>query len=177
MARASMLHSPRFWLTLGLCLLSSSPALAFEREWHLGAGAGVAFPPGEYAMGPELAVHGAYGVSDVFDIRLELAGAKHAHDVLPDATVLSGAAGLAYKLDIIEWVPYGGVLAGYLWSDQDPLVLDGLAPSVTLGLIVGLDYGFSRHFALGIAYREDFMLRDGSAYGSLFLRGEYRWGW
>src|SRR5687768_9873032 len=138
-----MPKSSTFWLVLAALLGSSSPALAFERQWHVGAGGGVVLPPGEYSVGPALAAHGA--------------------------SVLSGAAGIAYKLDIIEWVPYGGVLAGYTWSDPDLPSELGPHRSPTLGFILGVDYGFSRNFGVGVAFREDFLLSGGGMQGAFLL--------
>jgi len=172
-----MLLSKRFWLVLAGLLCSSSPALAFERQWHLGGGGGVVLPPGDYSTGPAVGAHLAYGLSDVFDLRLELLGSRHTHDVTPTATVLSGAAGIAYKLDIIEWVPYAGALAGYTWSDPDLPSDDGPHRSPTVGFILGVDYGFSRSFGIGAAFREDLLLSGGGAQGAFLLRAEYRWGW
>ncbi|HEV8248263.1 MAG TPA: hypothetical protein VGP93_20950 [Polyangiaceae bacterium] len=160
------------------CLLWVHEAHAFERQWHLGGGAGVAFPPGGYSLGPALGAHAAYGISDVFDLRLELVGARHAKSGEPSANVFSGAFGIAYKLDVIEWVPYFGVLAGYqlVRPEPDPSGdLPGNSPSV--GLIGGLDYGFSRSFGLGVCYRQDLLLSGGATSGLLLLRAEYRWGW
>ncbi len=63
-----------FVLGVGLSLaLSAAPrsADAFEREWHLGVGGGVASGT-ELGMSPALSAYAAYGLSDVFDARLEL---------------------------------------------------------------------------------------------------------
>ena len=165
-------------LTCALALSTSNVAFAFERQWHLGGGAGVVLPPGEYSLGPALGAHAAYGISDVFDVRLELQGSRHSADGAPTINVLSGAAGLAYKLDIIEWVPYGGLLAGYSYADVEVTPADaGPQSSPTLGLIAGIDYGLSRSFGLGAAFREDFLLTEGLMQSTFLLRAEHRWGW
>jgi hypothetical protein len=180
MPRASMRSWLRYWLLLpALLALStiSGSAQAFERQWHLGASAGAVSPAGKYSLGPAVGAYGAYGISDVFDLRLELLGSRHTRDAMPDAAVLSGAAGIAYKLDIIEWVPYGGLLAGYTWSSEELPSSEGPHRSPTVGFILGVDYGFSRSFGVGLAFREDLLLQGGNAQGALLLRGEYRWGW
>lgn len=179
MPRASML-SHRNWLavlaSLGATLLAT-PAHAFERQWHLGGGAGVVWPPAAYSLGPALSAHAAYGLSDVFDLRLEVLASRHGRDGWPSASLLSGAGGIAYKLDIIEWVPYAGLMAGYAWSDPDLPAAEGPHRAPLLGLLVGVDYGFSRSFGLGVAVREDLLLTSGRSQGAALLRAEYRWGW
>jgi len=174
--------SKRFWpvllLAAGSVWLVPRSAQAFEREWHLGAGLGGALPSGGYELGPALEAYAAYGISDVFDVRLELAGSRHGFEEAPSVNVFSGAAGLAYKIDIIQWVPWFGVMGGYYLkgSGSDPLGdLPGDAPSV--GVNVGIDYTLTREIGLGLSFREDFMLVDGGNMSLLFLRGEYRFGW
>ena len=52
---------------LSLALLGAAPqAHAFEREWHVGAGAGATSGNG-LKLSPALAAYAAYGLSDVFD--------------------------------------------------------------------------------------------------------------
>src|SRR5690606_34041535 len=54
-----------------IALFAASDAFAFEREWHLGGGVGASdFSAEGVGWGPELGVHGAYGLSDSFDLRL-----------------------------------------------------------------------------------------------------------
>src|SRR5688572_24742899 len=50
----------------------AAPARAFEREWHVGGGFGMGAPSSGYNAGPAVGIHGAYGISDVFDVRLEV---------------------------------------------------------------------------------------------------------
>lgn len=165
-------------LALAFVFTMSVDAQAFERQWHLGGGLGAVLPAGEYSLGPALGAHAAYGISDVFDVRLELVGSRHTHDIGPAVNSFSAAAGLAYKLDVIEWVPYAGALAGYTYADPE-IEPSELGPhrSPTLGFILGLDYGFSRSFGLGACFREDFLLVGGGAQATFLLRAEHRWGW
>ena len=160
-------------------LLGAAPtAHAFEREWHVGAGAGVTNGNG-LKLSPALAVYAAYGLSDVFDARLELTarGYHVGSDKNPNA--LSAMAGLAYKIDVLRWVPWVGVYAGYLaFLDVPPLDLSFKQRDVALGVGGGLDYGISRQLGVGVTLRFDDALRSSSA--STFdalLRAEYRWGW
>src|SRR5436305_867791 len=96
-----------FVLGVGLSLASASlvtrPAHAFEREWHTGAGLGVSVYPHYYRVGPAFGLQAAYGISDVFDLKLELLGSQHSYFAGPKspsqwAAPLSIAGGLSYKL-------------------------------------------------------------------------------
>jgi hypothetical protein len=82
--------------------------------------------------------------------------------------------GLAYKLDVLEWIPYFGVRAGYyrLGSEPGPWERGGGA----LGGFVGLDYAISRSFAVGLEASVDRLLPYG-AVSALGLRVEYRFGY
>jgi hypothetical protein len=159
-------------------LLATPEARAFEREWHLGGGLGAAAANG-YPLGPAANLYAAYGLSDVFDLRLELAGSTH--PVKPDgaaksesAVLYGGKLALAYKVDVIQWIPYLAISAGYLGVTRRvaPFTLG----QPTLGLLVGLDYAVSRNFGLGIAGSYDYAFHPGAAYANGFLRAEYRFG-
>jgi hypothetical protein len=159
--------------------LAAPRARAFEREWHLGGGLGLAAANG-YQLGPAANLYAAYGISDVFDVRLELAASRHTLLHVPDATapdnafIYGGKLALAYKLDVIQWIPYLALTAGYL------RVTERVAPFTlgqpTVGLLAGLDYAVSRNFGLGVAGSYDYAFHPGAAYASGFLRAEYRFG-
>ncbi len=153
-------------------------AHAFEREWHLGGGAGVAGGNG-LALSPALAAYAAYGLSDVFDARLELTARGYHFGSEQNPNALSAMVGVAYKLDVLRWVPWAGVYAGYLAFLEAPRQdLTFKQRDVALGFGVGLDYGFSRQLGVGITFRSDDALgrSDSSSFEAL-LRAEYRWGW
>ena len=162
-------------------LFESGLAHAFERQWHVGGGAGVAsFASGEAKLGPALGLHAAYGLSDMFDVRAELTGSTHTLDDGRRVNLYSAALGLAYKIDVLEWVPYAGLLIGsYLWRGE-------AAPreaSIGISTMLGVDYSLSRSFGLGLQlryhgglYDPPTSLTDG-AYFTGLLRAEYRWGW
>lgn len=170
-------------LALGAVASYAGTASAFEREWHLGGGVGFASAASGYGAGPAFGLHAAYGVSDVFDVRLELMGSHHGYEVAEveqDTEILSAAALLSYKVDIISWVPHFGAGVGYYHFTTDPP--DGNAfrrDDVGLAIEGGLDYAVSRHFGLGVGARFDMPFNDlGAArYFALLLRAEYRWGW
>lgn len=166
---------------LGLGLLLSSTArsaAAFERQWHLGGGAGVSKGNG-LSLSPAVGLYAAYGISDVFDVRLELTARGYHWGADQNPNALSGLVGLAYKLDVLSWVPWAGVYAGYQAFDAEPRAeLSFERHDAVLGLGLGLDYGWSRSFGLGLTLHFDNALRraDATTFDAL-LRAEYRWGW
>lgn len=174
--------------TLLVALSATSIARAFERQWHLGGGLGVAAVPGsDYPAGPLVGAHLAYGVSDMFDARLELGLSRHVLDATPAQTQwLYGAdAGFVYKIDVIEWVPYLGLLAGLHGASEEPRAKasDGAAPfhryEADVAMVLGVDYAFARSFALGVELRYHAVVRHPTetGYSVAMLHAEYRWGW
>lgn len=169
--------------TLGALLATAlgaaaPPAQAFERQWHLGGAAGVSNGNG-LELSPAFGVYAAYGLSDVFDTRLELTARGYglAHEQHPHQ--LSAMLGLVYKLDVLRWVPWAGVYAGYQGFDAAPPEGSVFEQhDAALGLGLGLDYAFSRNIGAGITLRFDDALSsaDGTTFDAL-LRAEYRWGW
>ena len=180
----------RLWLKLGAAVLPiwlfhARDASAFERQWHVGfdAGYAVVFENGVSGYGG--GGHAAYGLSDSFNIMVELAGTRHpgagvtvgsgeTQRVLSMETVLSGAAGMAYTIDVARVVPYVGLLAGaYRLGD----VSQSLSPGGQLAL--GLDYQLERNWAVGAQLRMHTILTQEAgavAYATTFLRLEYLWG-
>jgi hypothetical protein len=163
--------------------LTVPTAAAFERQWHVGGGAGIAaFADRGATPGPALSLHGAYGLSDTFDVRVAALGSTHQFED-HSFSVAAATAGLAYKLDVLSWVPYVGLQVGYyrLGSERHPgpVTPDQLGLSVDLGI----DYAVRRHFGLGLELRYHGFLSDpmsSLADAPLFtglLRAEYRWGW
>jgi hypothetical protein len=178
----------RLGLLLGaVCgLLICRPARAFERQWHVGIEAGAANPVGgELGLSPLGGVYAAYGLSDVFDVRAGVAGALASRDARGSlralsARLASARLGLAYKLDVIEWIPYAALTAGVAYAGLDY----GEAGTVTewapaFGVELGLDYAFHRSFALGLHLRSEAWLGMPEVDGvfSLALAAEHRWGW
>jgi hypothetical protein len=163
--------------SLALCTVVR-PARAFERQWHLGAGAGIANGSG-LRLSPAVAAYAAYGLSDVFDARLEVTARGYHVGSSQNPNALSAMAGVAYKLDVLRWVPWAGVYAGYLGYFEAPRpALRFKQHDVALGLGLGLDYAVSREFGLGATLRFDQALSRSSASNfDALLRAEYRWGW
>ncbi len=160
---------------VGIVAFGEGRASAFEQQWHLGIGGGISAPSAEYRVAPTVALYGAYGVSDVFDVRLTASGSLlHSSSDGGGRTSLSlGTLGLAYKLDVIEWVPYFGVRAGYY--EFGSAVGEYSKRGATLGGMCGLDYSFTRSAAIGVEVSDDFLLPHGEVFGAL-LHAEYRWG-
>ena len=165
------------WLSLALSVMSDS-ARAFEREWHLGAAAGISDGEG-LGPSPALGAYAAYGLSDTFDARLELTARGYQVGRAENPNALSAMVGVAYKLDVLRWVPWAGAYVGYLGFLEAPrLDLPFKQHDAALGLGVGLDYGLSRQLGLGVTVRLDQAVTrmEASSFDAL-LRVEYRWGW
>jgi hypothetical protein len=169
--------------TLLPLMLGSGPVNAFERQWHVGGAVGAGFfSDPETKAGPLVGLYGAYGLSDMFDAKLELNGATHGHT---DGRVnlVSVSAGLAYKVDIIEWIPYFGAQVGYYYLSGDVLPGELGNHEVGLSLELGLDYALSRATAAGVGLRYHGFLHDpmsslaDAPYWGGLLRLEHRWGW
>lgn len=164
-------------LSLGLFAVSSS-ARAFERQWHVGAAAGASTGQG-LELSPALGAYAAYGLSDVFDARLEVTA--RGYDLMSDTepNALSAMVGVAYKLDVLRWVPWAGVYVGYLGFLEPPRLDSPFKQhDVAIGLGLGLDYGISRSLGLGITLHfDDALSRAETSTLDALLRAEYRWGW
>lgn len=166
---------------MGLSLASwAAPrtALAFERQWHVGGGAGITSGNG-LSLSPALSAYAAYGLSDVFDARAELTARGYDLGADSHPSALSAMGGVAYKLDVLRWVPWAGVYAGYLaFLKAPPEGSVYKRHDAALGLGLGLDYAFSRHVGAGVSLRFDQALTRSSASSfDALLRVEYRWGW
>ena len=151
----------------------AEPARAFERQWHVGGGFGVSSESGGYDVGLVLGLHGAYGLSDVFDVRLELQGSRNDLAGLP-VSLFFARGGLAYKLDVLQWIPYVGASAGGFAVAWD----GGGTIKPCAGAFVGLDYAVSRHVGVGGFFTLDYIFANPNLIvGTGLVRGEYRFGW
>ena len=171
-------------LSIAAALFVSAPACAFEREWHTGAGLGISAYPRYYPVGPALGLNAAYGISDVFDLKLELLRSEHNYSAGPALTAVkavpySAVLGLSYKLDVLQWIPYFAVLGGYSHiSGALPTGEPFRRDDAILAVVLGLDYAVNRSFGLGASLRTDMRLltwSEGEAVTSM-LRAEYHWG-
>jgi len=165
-------------------LLASGRAHAFEREWHAGGGIGLTAYPHYYSVGPALGLHAGYGISDVFDLKLEVLGSYHGYSAEPrrssqSAAPFSVVTGLSYKLDVLQWIPYAALLVGFQGvSGTLPQGAPFRRDDAIAALVLGLDYAMTRNFGLGASVRTDVLLSsltEGEAVTTL-LRAEYHWG-
>jgi hypothetical protein len=110
----------------------------------LGGGLGVANPThAGVRPGPAVDLYAAYGLTDMFDVKLDLVASDHAVDGLDDRyRTFLGTLGLAYKIDVIEWIPYLGLSAG-LWRTDLPETVSEKQQDIALGGFAGLDYAVS----------------------------------
>ena len=165
------------------CCLAPRHARAFEREWHVGGGLGVTAYPHYYGAGPSLGLNAGYGISDAFDLKLELLAVSHSYASSESESErgasYSAVTGVSYKLDILQWIPYGALLIGYQHiSGPLPPTEPFRRDDALLAGVLGLDYVATRNFGLGLSVRGDFLLStfdEGQAITTM-LRAEYHWG-
>jgi len=166
-------------------------ARALENEHHLGLSAGGSAlgidDKSTMSIGAGAIAHWAYGLNDTFNLMAEGGSSIVALNQKLDfkdtphtrpATVSHVAGGLAYVLDVITWVPYGGVLLGGFAMGGG--TIDGTLFLPGAQIALGLDYKLSHHWAVGAALRQTIFLTHTSTYPSysnLFARFEYTWGW
>jgi hypothetical protein len=171
------------------CVAGASRAEAVEREHHVGVDAGGAIlaMSDKTDVGVGVGAHWTYGLSDAFNLMVEgswslLAPGEKVESATTPRTRPASAAnadvGVGYVLDVLRWVPYGGVLVGgYALMGG---TLDGTRVLPGAALALGLDYRFDRSFAGGVAFRQHLLVTDASTYPSftqVFVRAEYTWGW
>lgn len=165
-------------------LLSPHVARAFEGQWHLGGGIGLMSYGGDTHFNmPELTLHGAYGLSNVFDVRLELGESVPLTSGSSNRSLGYAEAVMAYKLDVIEWIPWAGLGAGAFVAtgDLQGRVRDALQPAASLWF--GLDYAFNREWGAGAFIGMHSWFADSTrsslhyAATNFGLRVERRFGW
>jgi hypothetical protein len=167
---------------LGALTLVAPRAEAFEKQWHVGGGLGAnAFADPRTALGPAAGVYAAYGLSDLFDLGVEVLGSIHKRDGR-SFDLLGASAGIAYKLDVLSWIPYAGLELGY-YRFQGATRPGKLAENeVGFSVDLGLDYVLSPSVGLGVKLRYHGFLNDFPASlgdAPLFtglVRAEYHWG-
>ncbi len=160
------------------------PASAAEGQWHVGGGLGAAtFSNTDSGFGPAVGLQGAYELSDMFDIHFELSASQHQFVDGVSTNFYGVNAGFVYKIDIIEWVPYLGLYGGVYRFNNEVFPAPLKQTELGIGVPLGLDYSFSRNFAVGAQLRYHGFMSDpmdslGDApYFLALLRAEYRWGW
>jgi hypothetical protein len=167
-------------------LLTPSAAHAYERQWHAGLSFGYSYlatDPSFHGLGG--ALHLTYGINDMFNAMVQFDVTAHPSD--SPLLIGSASAGIGYVVDILQVVPYVGVMVGAydLWTPSSPCGAD-LQPSchsARLGasLPFGLDYTVTRSFNIGFAGRYHLLFlspRGGiEQMITAYARAEYVWGY
>jgi len=171
----------------------ASPARAVERENHLGVDLGgsalIVSDKSAPDIGPSFGAHWAYGLNDAFNLMVEAAWSLASATDRPGpkipstrpAWVANAQVGVGYVFDVLQWVPYAGLLIGGDALSGGTLDHATILPRVIIAL--GLDYRLEPNLTVGIALRQHVMPADvfeSSTYPSFtqaYLRGEYTWGW
>ncbi|HEY8040128.1 MAG TPA: hypothetical protein VIF15_10060 [Polyangiaceae bacterium] len=169
----------------------ATPARAVEREHHLGLDAGAAMLVVHDKSTPDVGgvagLHYTYGLNDQFNLLVEATWSLVAlGETLQDpstprtrpSNVTSGGVGLGYVLDVLRWVPWGGVLLGGYALEGG--TIDGVKVLPGAAIALGLDYRFDRSWVAGVSVRQHMLVTDMTDYPSFtqaFARFEYTWGW
>jgi hypothetical protein len=167
----------------------ASRARAVEHEHHLGVetGAAILVMSDKTDVGAGVGGHWTFGLSDAFNLMVEGAWslvalgerAKDAHTPRTrPASVANADVGIGYVLDVLQWVPYGGLLLGGYALGGGTIEGAKVLPGAEIAL--GLDYRFGPRWAAGFAFRQHMLFTEASTYPSytqLFARWEYTWGW
>lgn len=174
----------------GALLLAPHEARAVERQHHLGLDPSLSIlkvdDKSTASVGAGLSAHYTYGINDQFNLMVELNGSRVAANQEQDhpdsprtrpANVAHALAGVGYVIDVLRWVPYFGVLAGGYYLSGG--TLDSAVVAFGGAAQLGLDYQLSRHWAIGAAGQQHFLLTklgDYPSYTTVMLRFEYMWG-
>lgn len=169
---------------LAVTLLAPRAAEAYERQWHAGLSLGYAnlSTAAVDLHGFAGALHLTYGLNDMFNLMAEVDTTVHPGGAL----TLSGSAGVSYVIDILQVVPYVGVMAGGydLYKAEGPCGGADL-PGCHDGrfgasIPFGLDYTVTRSFNVGIAGRYHLLLGNPAGVEQMitaFGRAEFVWGY
>jgi hypothetical protein len=167
-------------------MLVPSGAAAYERQWHLGADLGYALQGDSSGLHNGLGggVHLAYGLNDSFNAMVDVDATYHPKNkvVLGSATV-----GAGYVFDVLQWVPYIGLMVGgYDVFDTSGACGGATQPRCAAthfgaAIPLGVDYQLSRSVAIGGQAKYNFLFLGGAEtpvqYLTIFARVEYIWGY
>jgi hypothetical protein len=158
--------------------LASGSAAAYEHQWHAGASFGYSalFADQTY-NGFGGGLHLTYGANDTVNLLAEIEATYYPGKW----SVVSGGLGAAYVLDVLQWVPWGGIEVG-------PAGLLSLDPKCgtactafrfSAAIPFGLDYQISRSFTVGLGGRFQVLLLGATPWETLTVaaRAEYVWGY
>ncbi len=185
----------RAWSAFGgaaaVALAVAPDAGAVEREHQLGADVGGAMlviaDKSTPDVGAGIGVHYSYGLSDAFNFIADgsfslvaVGESNNGNTNTPKtrpATVTTIDAGIAYVLDVLQWVPWGGILVGGYALDGGTISGVKFLPGAAVA--IGLDYRLSRDWAVGASVRQHAFtdLSTYPSYTQAFARIQYTWGW
>ena len=163
---------------------------AVERQHHVGAAGGLSIlsidDKSTTSVGGGGTLHYAYVLSDAFNLMVEggyavVALGEDKGGSIPATrpqSLAHAGAGVGYVLDVLQWVPYVGLLGkGYVLEGGS---LDKTKLSFGGALAAGLDFQATRSWASGAGVRKHFRFTVGShypSYSEALLRAELIWGW
>jgi hypothetical protein len=158
-------------------------AAAVERESQIGLELGVPMlvvhgNKSTVASGTSAGLHYTYGLSDAFNLVANADSGVLFLGVPKPATLTHADLGLAYVLDVLQWVPWGAAEVGAYGLTGSSVGGGTVLPGAALS--VGLDYRFNRSWAAGVVVREHLFFTNINLFPSLtegFLRVGYTWGW
>lgn len=99
---------------------------------------------------PSVGVRGAYGLESNWELQLEATGVWLQHGVKPLVTQIVPA--LAYRFDVVRWVPFVRLGAGALVDWYEPAIV-GVGSGAA-----GMEYLWDRTLAFSLTYQADFWL-------------------
>lgn len=100
---------------------------------------------------PSVGVRGGYGLGDRLELQVEASGLWLRG--VDDTLALQVVPALAYRFDVVRWVPFVRVGAGPMLDLREGTALVGLASGA-----VGLEYLWDRSLAASLSYQADFRL-------------------
>ena len=160
--------------------LTAPAASAVERQWRMGADIGWAAVASSEKVFPGWGggAHLAYGLTDSYDLLMSAGLTSHAISAsTPNGTIMDVAVGAAYTLDIVQWVPYVGLLVGgYRQSGGG---LQQANYDLGLQIALGMDYRFSPSWSTGLQVKYASFSKEplSAHYMTTFVRFEYLLGW
>lgn len=199
--RLRRLAAPSLGALALFALFAPRRAEAYEKQWHVGASLGytalMGQNPTRHGLGGGL--HLTYGLSDAFNLMVEADLSGHfaradvpavkadetARPAQDGALFTRAGAGVGYVFDVLQWVPYIGLVAGAAdvinlgplcgATDQAP------CHDLRLNLAVpfGLDYSINRSISIGVGGRYQLLISGQPLMHALgaFARVEYVWGY
>jgi hypothetical protein len=166
-------------------LLAPATAEAYEHQWHIGGSFGYAVLLGGSTWnGFGGGAHVAYGINDSFNLMGQIDVTDHPAG---NWLIVSGGVGAGYVFDVLQWVPYVGLLVGPagLISTDPSCGISTAEPCRAIRFNVeiplGIDYQVSRSFAVGLGGRVQLLIPGPTPAPwpliGVVARAEYTWGY